>query len=252
MSDPGTIALLLLLGTWAALDGTAVAQLMVSRPLVSGTLAGWILGDPVTGLVVGGILEAAHLGELPAGGTRLPEPGPAAVPAVAAALHLGGAVGIAAGLALGAAWSLLGGATMIGQRRLNGRITRGIEENGASARSVVVRHWSCIALDALRGCLVTGAGLIMASAGLAWLSTAEGARGGAAADGLGLGEFGSGGLVTGGLGLSELGSSVLLPFLLLPGALAAGALLRGWSPTLRRTALFLAGLVAGVLIAGAS
>jgi len=205
---------------------------MVSRPLVSGTLAGWILGDPVTGLVVGGILEAAHLGELPAGGTRLPEPGPAAVPAVAAALHLGGAGGIAAGLALGAGWSLLGGVTVIGQRRLNGRITRGIEENGTSARSVAVRHWGCIALDALRGTLLTGAGLVMASAGSTWLSTTEGGRAGAAPVGL--------------------GPSVLLPFLLLPGALAAGALLRSWSPTLRRTVLFVAGLVAGVLIAGAT
>jgi len=242
VSDPGTLALLLLLGTWAALDGTAVAQLMISRPLVSGTLAGWILGDPVTGLVVGGILEAAHLGELPAGGTRLPEPGPAAVPAVAAALQLGGAGGMAAGLALGAGWSLLGGVTVVGQRRLNGRMTLGIEEGGAAVRTVTLRHWGGVALDALRGCLVTGAGLLAATAISAWMANRQdGAR-----------DLAPGVVGPGGLGQVELGPSLLLPVLLLPGALAAGALLRGWSPSLRRTALFVAGLVAGVLIAGAT
>lgn len=248
MSDPGTLALLLLLGTWAALDGTAVAQVMISRPLVSGTLAGWILGDPVTGLIVGGILEAAHLGELPAGGSRLPEPGPAAVPAVAAAVQLGGPGGIAAGLALGAALSLLGGATVIGQRRLNGRMTLGIEEKGAAARTVAIRHWGCIALDALRGCLVTGGGLVLAAAVVAWIGNSPG----------GVREFdpGGGGWPGGGLGAGEFGPGVLLPVLLLPGALAAGALLRGWSPSLRRAAFFVAGVVggvvAGVLIAGAT
>jgi len=235
VSDPGTLALLLLLGTWAALDGTALAQFMISRPLVSGTLAGWILGDPATGLIVGGTLEAAHLGELPAGGTRLPEPGPAAVPAVAAAVQLGGVGGIAAGLALGAGWSLLGGATVIGQRRLNGRMTLGIEEEGAAARTVALRHWGCIALDALRGCLVTGAGLIAAATVVGWM-------------GDGQGSFGQ--LAPGRVGEGEFGLQVLPPVLLLPGALAAGALLRGWSPSLRRAALFIAGLVAGVLIAG--
>ncbi len=51
------ILLLSLLGGVLAVDGTSVGQFMVSRPLVAGVLAGWLLGDPMSGLWVGGILE---------------------------------------------------------------------------------------------------------------------------------------------------------------------------------------------------
>ena len=37
-----------LLGGWVATDSTSFAQFMVSRPLVAASLAGWIVGDPVS------------------------------------------------------------------------------------------------------------------------------------------------------------------------------------------------------------
>ena len=39
---------------------------MISRPLVAGALTGWLLGDPVTGLEVGAMLELFHLAGMPA------------------------------------------------------------------------------------------------------------------------------------------------------------------------------------------
>ena len=56
---------------------------MVSRPLIAGTLAGWWLGDPALGLEIGAIFELFHLAGVPAGGSRVPESGPASVVAVA-------------------------------------------------------------------------------------------------------------------------------------------------------------------------
>jgi hypothetical protein len=76
MIEPLSVLLLLLLGGWAALDGTAAGQFMISRPLVTGVLAGMLLGDPLTGLLTGAILELLHLGALPVGGCPPPGAGP--------------------------------------------------------------------------------------------------------------------------------------------------------------------------------
>ena len=74
-----------------ALDATSLGQFMISRPLVGGAITGWLLGDPVLGLEVGAVLELFHIAGLPAGGSRVPEAGPASVAAVAVAASSGGA-----------------------------------------------------------------------------------------------------------------------------------------------------------------
>ncbi|MSR22548.1 MAG: hypothetical protein EXR92_03225 [Gemmatimonadetes bacterium] len=226
MLEPVVVGALLLLGAWVALDGTSFAQVMVSRPLVSGTLAGWILGDAGLGLLVGGLLEAAHLGAVPAGGARIAEPGPAAIPAVVAAISLGGAVGVAAGVAQGALWSVLGGASMVWQRRLNGVVLGPLEELGGSERSLSRRHLACVALDALRGTLLVATGIVVAVMLPASLEQS----------------WGFDGRSTPGI-------------LALPGAFAGGALLRRWSTVFRGTrrgaALFAGGLFAGWLLTSA-
>jgi mannose/fructose/N-acetylgalactosamine-specific phosphotransferase system component IIC len=85
------LALALLgLGAWVALDAVAVGQFMVSRPLVAATLAGALAGEVWMGALVGAILELLHLAHIPAGGARLPEPGPGAVVAGAVAALLVG------------------------------------------------------------------------------------------------------------------------------------------------------------------
>src|SRR5262245_32486890 len=68
----GSLLLTGLLGGWLAADATALAQLLVSQPLVGGTLAGWIWGDAMTGMHVGALLQLFALAGLPLGG-RTPE-----------------------------------------------------------------------------------------------------------------------------------------------------------------------------------
>lgn len=99
------LLILALMGGLLALDGTSVGQVMVSRPLVAGTLAGWVLGVPGLGFAVGAILEIYLLVSFPVGGSRFPEGAPATVIAVAtaAASSLPGA--LALGIATGLVWA---------------------------------------------------------------------------------------------------------------------------------------------------
>jgi mannose/fructose/N-acetylgalactosamine-specific phosphotransferase system component IIC len=51
------VALLVLWGAVVGLDLVSVPQAMLSRPLVAGTVAGWLAGDLEAGLRVGVLLE---------------------------------------------------------------------------------------------------------------------------------------------------------------------------------------------------
>ncbi|MEK6599125.1 MAG: PTS sugar transporter subunit IIC [Deltaproteobacteria bacterium] len=55
-------------GGLLSLDRTAAFQVMLSRPLVASPVIGYILGDAMTGLLIGGVLELLFIGELPIGG----------------------------------------------------------------------------------------------------------------------------------------------------------------------------------------
>ena len=109
---PHTIVLLVLWGTVVALDLVSVPQAMLSRPLVAGTVAGWLVGDVEAGLRVGVVLELFALDVLPIGAVRYPDYGPATVAAVALAagapweLGLGLSDGLALVLAALGGWSL--------------------------------------------------------------------------------------------------------------------------------------------------
>ncbi|MEX0912584.1 MAG: hypothetical protein WD031_04060, partial [Gemmatimonadota bacterium] len=59
--DPTAWLLLILLGGLVAVDGTSVGQFMISRPFVAAAHAGWAVGDPIHGMVIGLVLEAFHL-----------------------------------------------------------------------------------------------------------------------------------------------------------------------------------------------
>lgn len=158
------LLLLALLGGVVALDTTSVGQFMLSRPLVSGVLAGWILGDPVQGLLVGSVLEVLYIMVFPIGGGRSPEPGPATVVAVAAAAAVGWepGAGLAAGVLLGVVWSYLGGLSVGVQRHLNGRIAPDPFVEALSPGQVVRGHLAAIGLDFLRGVVLTLGGLLAA------------------------------------------------------------------------------------------
>lgn len=161
--DSETLLLLVGLGGILALDGTALGQFMISRPLVAGALAGWILGSPGTGLLVGSVLEIYLIPVFPVGGSRFPEGGPASVVAVAAAVALPGAGGLALGTVLGLVWSQVGAGSIGAVRSLNGRIVPDPEKGEISAGKVTRSHLAGMGLELCRGALLTLAGLGLAA-----------------------------------------------------------------------------------------
>lgn len=55
-------------GSFLSLDRTAILQSMVSRPIVASPVIGYMLGDTMTGLLIGCVLELLFIGDLPLGG----------------------------------------------------------------------------------------------------------------------------------------------------------------------------------------
>src|SRR6185436_18481802 len=68
-----------LLGGILGLDTVSFPQAMLSRPIVSGTLGGTVLGSPAAGVLCGATLELFALETLPFGASRYPEWGSAAL-----------------------------------------------------------------------------------------------------------------------------------------------------------------------------
>src|SRR3954449_12335359 len=99
---------LAMLGGILGLDVVCFPQMMISRPIVAGTVAGAFVGDSTTGMLVGATLELIALATLPFGASRYPEWGSAAVvgSAIASVLHLQspGAVTVGVLMALATAW----------------------------------------------------------------------------------------------------------------------------------------------------
>jgi mannose PTS system EIIC component len=158
------LALLLVWGTLVGLDLVSVPQMMIARPIVAGGIAGGILGDAATGLLVGVLFELFQFDILPVGAVRYPEYGPATVAAVSAAHAVTGALGFGLGALVGLVTGLLGGVSIHVTRRLTARaVRRSVEPLEAGDVGVLVRiHYRAIARDAVRAALVTAAGLVLA------------------------------------------------------------------------------------------
>lgn len=160
-----------LMGGLVGLDTTSFPQVMISRPLVAGTLTGAILGQPMAGLAIGFVMEAFSLLTLPVGAARYPESGTATVAAVGAytvfappALEPGL---LALVVAFALLWEWVGGGTVVLLRRTNGRLL--LEDDGVSGRELERRHLTAMALDFARGSGVAGVGGLLAAA-ILWLA----------------------------------------------------------------------------------
>lgn len=168
------------LGGLTGLDTVSFPQAMISRPLVSATLAGAIGGNPVAGLTTGAVLELMAIDTLPFGASRYPDWGVAGV--------VGGAlVTIPAEGGAGLTWALflviilaalvtagLSSWSMVALRQLNvkalehynrGRGNDNYDSPLASQHakaSVVSRlHWIGISMDAGRAAIVTALGILV-------------------------------------------------------------------------------------------
>lgn len=77
-----------LVGGFLALDTAAVLQVLISQPLVSGALIGWLMGDTALGLQAGLLFQLLWLHQLPVGAAKIPEGNLAAVIAIILILRL--------------------------------------------------------------------------------------------------------------------------------------------------------------------
>lgn len=207
-----------LLGGVLALDATSVGQFMVSRPLVAGALAGWLLGDPALGLTVGAVLELYLLVAFPTGGARFPEGATATVVAVATATYVAVPGSLPLGIGVGLLWGQVGGMTITVQRKINGRLVPEPSDEVMAPGRLVRVHLGAVVMDFLRGCSVTLTGvlvgrLVATVAAATW----------------------------------PLASDDSLGLLLVGGAVSAGILLRSLGGFRSRRFLFVAGVAAGIL-----
>lgn len=162
---------LLLWGTLAGLDLVSLGQVMLGRPLVAGTVAGLLVGDPAAGALVGVTLELFALDLLPVGGARYPDYGPAAVAGAATAAGVPGVLGLGPAIAVGLVTGYLGEQAVQIVRRSNGVDVgqhRAALDAGdvATLRRIQLRG---MLRDAARALLMTSFGLGLAYVTRRWL-----------------------------------------------------------------------------------
>jgi len=163
--SPHVVLPLLIWGTLVGLDLVSVPQAMISRPLVAGAVAGALAGNLETGLRIGVLFELFALDVLPAGAVRYPDYGPATVSAVALGLGTPWELGLGISTALGLVFAMLGGWSLQVVRRSNARAIQHRAAALAAGESSAIRwlQYGGILRDALRGFILTLAGLVVAS-----------------------------------------------------------------------------------------
>jgi PTS system mannose-specific IIC component len=163
---PSVIVPLLLWGTLVGLDLVSVPQAMISRPLVAGTIAGWLVGDVHAGLRIGVLFELFALDVLPVGAVKYPDYGPATVAAVALGAGQVWQIGLGLSVALGLVLALLGGWTLQLVRRSNARAIQRRAAALAAGESNAIRRlqYGGLLRDASRGFILTLLGLVLAVA----------------------------------------------------------------------------------------
>lgn len=174
------LQVVLLVG-WGALVGAdlaSVPQGLLSRPVVAATLAGILLGDAASGLLVGVTLELYALDVMPVGASRYPDFGTAAVPATAAAALAPPAVALGAAGLVGLPLAVLGGWALHQVRRRNAVAieARRARLAAGDARAIWELQRDGMLRDVARGACLTLLGLLGVAAvvRLPWAALGEG------------------------------------------------------------------------------
>lgn len=115
---------LIVWGTVTGLDLASVLQGLLNRPLVAGGITGVLIGDPASGLAIGGALELFALDVLPVGSVRYPDYGAATVAAVAYGAWQPLAQGLGPAVLIGLLVGYLGGWSVVVHRRVNAFVLR--------------------------------------------------------------------------------------------------------------------------------
>lgn len=148
-----------LLGALIGLDFVSFPQAMISRPLVSATAAGALLGRPADGLLAGVVLELIALETLPFGAARYPEWGSAGVVggAVYASQPPGSAGALPVAVLAALATAMLSGRSMVLLRQADAARIRSVRDEVARGSVAAVNSVQIFGLtaDLVRGFLVT-------------------------------------------------------------------------------------------------
>jgi mannose/fructose/N-acetylgalactosamine-specific phosphotransferase system component IIC len=144
------------------MDAVSWPQIMISRPLVSATIGGWLLGNPVAGMLVGAVLEVYALRHPPFGAAKYPDTGPSSLVAGAAFAASGGAAvgALLVSVVIGWALAWVGTITVHVRRRLNERIMSPAGDLAADPSLLEQRHRLAIWIDGLRGAILVAAFLV--------------------------------------------------------------------------------------------
>ncbi|MDQ3224334.1 MAG: PTS sugar transporter subunit IIC [Gemmatimonadota bacterium] len=161
---PDVLLSLLVWGTLVGLDLVSVPQAMIARPLVAGTVAGWLIGDVQTGLRLGVLFELFALDVLPVGAVRYPDYGPPTVAAVVLGAGSIWQLGLGLSVALGLLLALVGGWSLQVVRRWNARAIQQRAAALAAGESSAIRRlqYGGLLRDSLRGLTLTLLGVALA------------------------------------------------------------------------------------------
>lgn len=130
-------------------------QILPFNSIIFGTLAGLIMGDVNTGIVVGGTIQLMSLGAAGLGGASMPDYPTAAI--IATVISIASGKGIAVGLPVGIAVGLLGVQLDIIAKILNGFIAKKSQDyaNKRQFKKMISILWICPVLIGLTAALPT-------------------------------------------------------------------------------------------------
>jgi mannose/fructose/N-acetylgalactosamine-specific phosphotransferase system component IIC len=159
-----------LIGGLAAVDTTAAWQVMICRPIVSGPLLGFALGDLQTGLLFGALMELVWAGAVPVGASVFPDSGVGTVIASAIAIVLQDYELSLHFAILGAFFYMIpvayiGEKSIVLMRRINTVLMRralDYSEEGR-VRKVVLQNWLGLGNSFGRGFLYSGLMFVLGS-----------------------------------------------------------------------------------------
>ncbi len=130
-------------------------QIFPFNSIIFATLTGLILGDPVTGLIVGGTIQLMSLGVAGLGGASVPDYQTAAI--IATAISIASGKGTSVGLPVGIAVGLLGVQFDVIAKILNGFIAKKSQDyaNKRQFDKMIKILWICPVLIGLTAALPT-------------------------------------------------------------------------------------------------
>jgi len=219
----GLWLLLVAWGAFVGLDAVSWPQIMVSRPIVAGTVGGLVFGHPESGFLAGAFLEFISFRHPPYGAARYPEVGPAALVAGAAYGSAGGVGVFPLLFVLLAGWVIgwIGEHSIHRLRVFNGWLVGDPAVAAASGRTLLRRHRWAMRLDGLRAAAITAAFLVPVALGARFAAAVEG---------------------------GAIGARWTVPLAIIGMAGLAGAGARGLGTEARRWPLLAAGVLAGIAV----